>query len=429
LYREVAQRVAQELELSVAWRDFSELNDVVRAHLQQPNSLPEDLYPLVARNLKRLATSLQQHSPLEKLAEIRKLDLFVSLTPDSLMARALDRVRFPGGAGTREIALCIGQATSPHAEAPQRLNQDAPVVFNLFGRATSAPAYAIHDEDVLEYVHHLVSGDVALPDWLMQALRDRPMLMVIGVHLPDWLARFILRAATKDRLLVAGRRYFIARENAPDARTLADFLRCFGRRTRLYVFEGNAATFVDELHRRWFERFPPGEAPAAAEEASPALRRAEIFLSYGRENQGAVQSLHDQIVRLGGRVWFDRADLEPGVKWHQAILAAIRYDVKLFVPVLSRLTVERAMNSEGYVFSEWRAAIERSRNFAMPKFILPVVIDEDLAGANAYRPLAEAFPEIMEVDLGHAPRGIPDTRLVQALTARIRDMRRDEERP
>ena len=70
---------------------------------------------------------------------------------------------------------------------------------------------------------------------------------MLGVHLPDWLGRFVLRAATRDRLRTAQRAYFIARENAPAGSTLAEFLRRFGRETRIDVFGGDAEQFVNEL--------------------------------------------------------------------------------------------------------------------------------------------------------------------------------------
>ena len=108
------------------------------------------------------------------------------------------------------------------------------MVYNLFGRASRSADYAIHDEDVLEFIHRLVSRDVTPPEWLLSELRGRHLL-ILGVHLPDWLGRFVLRAATRDRLLLAQRSYFIAREGAATARTLDEFLRRFGRETHIQV--------------------------------------------------------------------------------------------------------------------------------------------------------------------------------------------------
>jgi TIR domain len=427
LYRLIAQRVAEKDKLQVAWHDFSELNDVVSAYLERPGSLPDDLHPRVARVLKELAPTFPVPTPLKKLAEIGKLNLFLSLTPDSLMARALDETRYRGAAVTRQIAFSINQSTSVQGDVQTAPNDDSPVVFNLFGRAASGAAYAIHDEDVLEYIHRLVSGDVAPPSWLMQQLRDRSMLMILGVHLPDWLGRFVLRAATKERLLTTGRRYFVARKDAPDAQTLTEFLRRFGRQTRINIFQGDAAAFVDELHRRWLERFPAQtEAASRQAEATPGIQGAEVFLSYGRENLPAVERLHEEMSKLGVKVWFDRDELKPGDRWNQAILGAIKRDVRLFIPVLSKRTAERAKTEEAYVFTEWRAAVERAGRFVDRRFIVPVVVDPEFAGINPYRNVMDAFPQFEEANLGWAPNGMPDDKLLSVLKEEIRAMRRQE---
>jgi hypothetical protein len=60
------------------------------------------------------------------------------------------------------------------------------------------------------------------------------------------------------------------------------------------------------------------------------------------------------------------------------------------------------------------------------RFIIPVVIDQPFPGAGAYRYLTGAFPELEQTNFGLAPNGVPDASLVQALTAEIREIRRQE---
>jgi hypothetical protein len=48
-----------------------------------------------------------------------------------------------------------------------------------------------------------------------------------------------------------------------------------------------------------------------------------VFVSYAREDQLAVQAVHDDLTRLGHGVWFDR-DLAGGQAWWDTILASIR---------------------------------------------------------------------------------------------------------
>ena len=422
LQQVLAEKLTERERLSVTWTPHFELNDAVCAYLANPQARLVGLYDRIAGFLRGLTPPFPVPPALRQLAEIRSLDLFVSLTFDSLMARALDHVRFQGNAVTREIEFSLNQSTAAHEQALKIRPGDAPIVFNLFGRATGKSDFAIHDEDALEFTHRLVSGDVAPPDWLLSELRNRHLL-ILGVHLPDWLERFLLRAATRDRLRLAQRAYFIAGDNVSSAATLTQFLYRFGRETSIAAFEGTAAEFVAELHSRWMLRCPE----TCGADIPPARVRetqGSIFISYGRENLAAVERLHSAIASLGGDAWFDRAELTPGDQWENRILPQIRRDVRLFVPVISQRTAEKR---EGYVFREWREALERSKMIVGRKFIVPVVVDADYQGdLRRYGLLMDEFPGFQQLHVGRAPGGEPDNELRETLITEIRAMRREE---
>lgn len=420
LQRILAERLAEREKLSVEWTPHFELNDAVCAYLANPQARLVGLYDRIAGLLRTLAPPFPIPDALSQLASIRTFDLFVSLTFDSLMARAIDRVRFGGSAVTREIEFSLNQSTAAQTEALKVRPGEAPVVFNLFGRATGRSDFAIHDEDTLEFIHRFVSGDVAPPDWLLSELRNRHLL-ILGVHLPDWLERFLLRAATRDRLRVAQKAYFIAGENLTSA-TLMQFLHRFGRETSIAACEGPTAEFVAELCRRWMARHPTEATNGNGNR--PPEARSSIFISYGRENVAAVERLHSAIVSLGGDAWFDQAELNAGDQWEQTILPQIRRDVRLFVPVISDGTAHR---SEGYVFREWREALERSKRIVGRRFIVPIVVDTDYQGdVRRYGPLLDNFPDFQALHFGRAPGGEPDAELRQTLINEIRAMRREE---
>lgn len=426
LERILAERLAEREKLSVEWNPHFELNDAVGAYLEKQSKLA-GIYDRVGSLLRGLSPPFPIPAPLLKLADIRPLGLFVSLTFDSLMARALDQVRFGGQPVTREIEFSLNQSTAAQTEALLPRSSAAPVVFNLFGRAGGKSDFAIHDEDQLEFIHRFVSGDVAPPEWLLSELRNSHLL-VLGAHLPDWLGRFILRAATRDRLRSAQRAYFLAGENAPSAATLAEFLRRFGRETEINVYAGTAEAFVTELHARWMERNPEA---LRAQSGPPGEEAAQgsIFISYGRENLGEVERLHAAIKGLGGDAWFDKVELAPGDYWERKILPQIQREVRLFVPVISDRTASRLRTSEGYVFQEWDEALKRKKRMPGRRFILPVVIDPDYAGdLRRYQGLVDAFPDLQDLHFGRAPGGEPDDALRKALVEEIRAMRREEAR-
>lgn len=427
----VAQRLAKSLEIEVEPQPFFELNDVVSTYLSRPGTVSSELYQDIAWIYKEVTRTLPVPAPLMQLAAIGKFDLFVNLGFDSMLACALNRARFAGACCTREIAFSMNQSTDSQEQALKPPPEGTPVVFNLFGRASSTDDYVIHDEDALEFIHRLVSGDVEPPQWLLSRLRGADLL-VLGVHLPDWLGRFVLRAATRDRLGLSRRGYFIARENAAQAATLDEFLRRFGRETRIHVYDGAAEGFVDELTRRWQQAYgtqPPSAAPAPASASAPeAIHDGSIFISYGRENLAEVTRLHEQISGLGGDAWFDHDELMPGEQWERTIQRRIQKDVRLFIPVVSTRTVERAKNSgEGYVFKEWRQAINRAEGIVGRKFIIPVVTDATFSGGlEPYQPLLDEFPEFDRYNFGHAPAGVLTDTLKAQLVQEIRNLRRED---
>ena len=163
LYRWLAQRLAADLELPAA--ELAEgfgLNDVVSMHLRRRGER-EELYAQLHRMLRNAAPT---PSPsLQALAGIPGFDLYVSLTFDSLLADAIGAVRAGGGPRAEQIAYSpntVRDLAGPKAELRQ------PVVFQLLGRASASPDYAICDEDLLEFLH-------AMQDKQRQPLKARPV--------------------------------------------------------------------------------------------------------------------------------------------------------------------------------------------------------------------------------------------------------------
>ena len=129
---------------------------------------------------------------MRDLAAIDDLRMFVSTTPDRVLAKAINEVRFRGRPVTRELSFSPNQSTSEQSRNAQPASASDTVVLNLFGQAASTPQYAIHEEDRLEWMHALLSDRASLPDWVSYQLKEHPLLY-IGCEIPDWLGRFLLR--------------------------------------------------------------------------------------------------------------------------------------------------------------------------------------------------------------------------------------------
>ena len=420
----IGQRLAARCGLTppnpdVPWT----LDAVVRAYVAaRGRDQQERLYRIVHELL--LALRPEPGVALRTLARITDLQLFISTSFDNLLAQAIDDERFAGQPLTRSCAFSPHQSTAAQQRAAQPPGAE-PVVFKLFGEVSSVPQYALHDEDLLEWLHALLSQQAQLPDWVAAALYGQPLLL-LGCRLPDWSGRFLLRMANAQRLSASGKQFFVVNSALSQDPALLAFVRSCCGPTRLQAVQTDPAAFVTELHRRWALRQPAASAGAPALTAgAPAPRPAgpppgSIFISYVREDAAAAAQLAQALRDIGGDVWLDQRRLQPGDDWEAEILSGIRRGVRLFVPLISRQTESR---EGGYVFKEWDEAVQRARS--MPpnrRFIVPVVIDDAYDGNPArFQQVPERF---MQTHFGWAPRGLPDAALLTALRDELRAMRR-----
>lgn len=415
LSRFLGERVAARYQLDVSWGPHSGLDDAVGAFLAARGSREgERLY----RVINDLVSGLDSPPPdaLRRLAGIRDFRLFLSTTFDPMLARALNDVRFGGEPHTRELWFSPNQSTTEQQENARQPRETDTVVFKLFGKASSTPQYAIHDEDVLEWLHVLLTETARLPEWLADELKSSPVLF-LGCQFSDWIGRLLTRMVSKSRLSLESKQFFIVGESAARSPDLTRFFQTFGGGSRVQVLDADPAAFVAELSERWHKRNPPEQAPP------PPAGKGSIFISYVREDAEAARRLSAALADIGGDVWLDERRLQPGDRWEEEILASIRREVRLFLPVISRQTESR---EEGYVFKEWREAVERAKGIPSGgrKFIFPVVIDAEYDGnPSRYRQVPDAFTAS---HWGQAPGGNPDEGLVSALRDAIRDMRRKE---
>jgi hypothetical protein len=428
LYRVVAERLLSKYGLSASaladgqvLREHHELNDAVCV-LARAGRRIKDLYRPVNDILARvLAERTVDTEPLRQLAAIRHFDLFATATPDDLLARTIDAVRFDGLKQTDEITYAPKLPTDRRRDLPEVMSSKYAAVLYPFGKSDVSPFYAIHDEDFLEFAYTMQAGNG--PERMFSQLRSRNLLM-IGCNFADWLSRFFLRLSNSERLSSDQRNkkeFFVGREIAED-RDFTVFLERFSQDSRYYPVD--ARTFVAELHQRWSQRNPAlGAAPdpvtdqpaKSAEGSSPGA----IFISYSSDDVGAARRLFADLQDLGGDVaWFDKTDLKPGDDWNQRLRSAVQR-CGLFLPLLSANT-ERRM--EGYFRLEWGEAAERSKRIQGRKFIFPIVIDPDYTGGmKRYALVPDAFRALQYC---HAPSGQISEDLKAELREQLRDLRR-----
>lgn len=378
----------------------------------------ERLYRVIDDLLAELAPAPPE--ALRRLAGIMPLRLFISTTPDRLLAQAIDDVRFSGAPYARELWFSPNQSTPEQQKNTRPPTPGEVTVFQLFGRTSSTPQYAIHDEDRLEWLHALLTGTARLPDWVSSCLKDQPLLF-IGCDVPDWLGRFLLRMSSHTRLSVTSKQFFFVGSSASSNVDLAAFFATHCGRTRVQQIDMSPQDFATELARRTDDAggSPPDARSAWTDPPRPPVP-GTIFISYTRRDVVAARRLEAAIVALGGDAWLDQRRIQPGDEWEREILSGIRRDIRLFVALISRHT-ETA--DEAYVFKEWHEAVQRAPSIPGRRFLIPIVIDEEFRDPRQLRQIPEEFRRF---DIGRAPNGEPDAALLATLTAEIRAMRRTE---
>jgi hypothetical protein len=386
LYEWLAEKLAAKLNVDTTRLPASyTLNDVVCWFLSIRGRREEAYVRL--RSILREAL-FEPPRALKRLAAITDFNLYVTTTFDSMLEEALNDERFggaPGGTATDVIAYAPNRVVDLPAE---REALARPVVYHLFGKVAASPTYVISDEDTLEFICALQSDHLA-PEKLFHELEHNHLLF-IGSSFSNWLARLFLRMAKRHRLSDprdVGE--ILADSHSGKDERLMNFLQQVSVRTRVY---SGAEKFVDELYERWMARqqkyrrntsstalanLPQRFLPPAREMPENA-----VFISYAREDLGAVQRIKAGLEAAGVTTWFDMDRLEAGDDYDRKIQRNIAR-CSYFIAVVSSSTQDR---HEAYFRREWSYAIDRSRNMADGAlFILPVTIDATTAG-NALVP-------------------------------------------
>jgi hypothetical protein len=133
---------------------------------------------------------------------------------------------------------------------------------------------------------------------------------------------------------------------------------------RVVYFEGNKASTIDAILEH-----------VAAIRAGHRRGADQVFLSYSRLDLRYAENVHDQLVRHGYKIWFDRHTLIAGQQWDLEIEKAIA-ESRVFLPLVS----SSAISKRGYFQRELRRSLSVAEE--MPEgtvYIIPVLLDEECA--------------------------------------------------
>lgn len=363
----LARRVADELGVDVDGLPSPlALRDVASAYARQNPREQEQLHKTLCDTLERLAPPVPR--PLQQLAAISNLQIFVSTTFDDLLGQALDGAR--GQKAERRSYRTPTWVENEGGPLAGVVTSGAPVVYRLFGKASPQPNYALTEDETLEFAYHLQHSP---PHDLFDVLRQKQLLF-LGCGFQDWLARFFIRTLkngplhTSPLVAVADE---VVREKDPLALFLADHAS--------KVYSEGAVALVARLHDLWLAEQPAGAGPAAAATSgagpSVPVREGVVFLSFASEDREIVRAVRDKLALMNVETFFDESSLAPGAPWRKEIEEGIR-SAWLFVPFLSRRALAQRHTPRVF-WREWNTAAEQVKDLpASSRFVVPVALDD-----------------------------------------------------
>ena len=377
---------------------FQELNDAV-TRLKREHPI-QDLYGDIHDVIEQLTPKSDAELPesIRQITSIRDFRLFVTLTPDNLLARSLQTQ-----VGVNEIIHSPYLPTSEGADLPNdwRTRKGEVFLLYLFGKSRSAPMFAIHDEDVLEYVHNVIARGSHVPTKFFAELQQRNLLL-IGCNFPEWLSRFFLRLTNQKRLSDTQRKREWLIDALQPEKELIYFLESYSEGTEILT-DISPQIFAQQLAQRWLTRHGSGEQTSISQtEVVP--NNTLFFISYCRApDLTSANQWVDALKALGvadHEIWFDKSAIEPGQDFRERILDGIR-TCRYFIPLISK-TADQL--DEKFFRREWNEAIDRSKSIQGRTFIVPIIIDQDY-NPEGYQRVPLVWKD--NLHFGHAPQGQP----------------------
>jgi hypothetical protein len=407
----LSARLAGELELNAEDLPVEfDLNDVFASYLMTGNPGDDaylDLFNILQNDRPRPGPTLRD------LASVAGLKLFITTTPDSLLADALNTVR-------SDVPEIVEYSPPDPKDTPDRMrNIRDTTVMHILGKAAPASnLFAAWDEDLLEFIFGLKRDLVpnVMPH-LSRDLADKDVrILAIGLDFSDWLLRFFLRAARQSRLsshdlgltwvseekesnkaIANGHSEVTSRSSGinegdalenkiddmdqlSDAKSSKNLVMFFGGvAKRVVVLDLAPKDFVKKLKEKWEERHPPkadsGDL-SVQRSTTEKCQKGAIFISYASEDNEPASELAKRLKDAGCDVWLDLERLKVGMDFDKRIEGYVIQDCSMFISIISKTT---EVGGNKYYHKERNWASERmdgTPDAEKDEFYFPIAVGE-----------------------------------------------------
>lgn len=346
LYQYLAPRLASALGLSDPSR-YTAINAVACDHLLAGGSRA-DIYDELREILDHLDSPPSM--ALLDLARITDFKLIISSVFDHQLSHALKAVR-PDFDPRKNI---LAYHPSEAIDVPESIGNT--LLYHILGDYHTSQDFAVWEEDYMEFICKLIEHQDTL-ERLFRLLKNRQLLL-LGSPATDWIVRFFLRVTRQMRLSDRGATApgeYLADRGANLEAPLVFFFDKLIQATR--VIDGDPASFVHGLHRRWSEMYGHAASDDDFLSRLPVeMPDDSVFISYASENRAAAFSLGRALHSAGIPIWLDKGRLQAGENYATTLEAAVRVHSSFFISLISAET-EADTERSRYVHKErdWAA--------------------------------------------------------------------------
>jgi hypothetical protein len=316
-------------------------------------------------NLKTVAASFFRSppydpGPLHQALSRLPFSLVLTTGHDDLFAKAL---RFEEKSPSRLWYHYKGEPRD-NRDVEGKPSPDAPAIYHLYGTFDEPRSLVLTENDLLDFMINVIRGRPKLPDGLQSLLKNNIFLFV-GFGIRYWYIRVLLKLLIKALEFSSGSVALESLSELNDQEREQTVL-FYRRGTRLEVVEMEAIDFVEQL----LERLRKAGGYQGASQRP--LRRAQVFISYERNDQDVASKLYEALPKDRFDVWLDMTLLQGGEDWNQELEDKIASSDS-FLVLNSKNLADKAI---GYVNKEIRIALDLQRYRQRGvEFIIPLQVD------------------------------------------------------
>ena len=317
-----------------------------------------------------------QTSPFHETLAGLPFHLTITSTPDNMFFNALKANQNPVKNPTKEHYDFSGNRKDFLTGGTGTANE--PLVFYLYGAIENPSSLVLTENDFLDFLVKIASGNPPLPSNILSELRDREKsFLFLGFGFRHWYLRILLHI-----LQVEPKKYSSFALERFDVDRLRNTIYFFSESDyKITICNGDLSSFAKGLRDRYDKVSP-------LTPSRPQLRDAPtVFICHASEDKEYAAGLYRQMEAKGFKPWLDKENLRGGVLWDNQIQRVIK-EIDYFIVLNSKALLEKDV---GYVNKEIAFAQERQPEFRERIFIVPVQIDNS--------PLLKMFEPFQAIDL------------------------------